>query len=195
MTVGERIRNARKNAGLTQKQLGEKCGIAEPTIRRYELGKLNPKYETLKKIASALEVPISYLIGSPPFADLKLLDESKSIILSSLFEKGLCNSSYIDDVSDFEYIKLVSDNIVNIEKKADNKTLSIYYKTTASENAQKQDDIKYVTGRLKIDIEEKHINLLVRFNLLNSKGQNKAMEQITDLTKIPEYRKDKQPPK
>ena len=50
MTVGERIRNARKNAGLTQKQLGEKCGIAEPTIRRYELGKLNPKYETLQKI-------------------------------------------------------------------------------------------------------------------------------------------------
>ena len=66
MTVGERIRNARKNAGLTQKQLGEKCGIAEPTIRRYELGKLNPKYETLQKIATALDVPITELLGIPP---------------------------------------------------------------------------------------------------------------------------------
>ena len=44
MTVGERIRAARKAKGLTQKQLGEACGIAEPTIRRYELGKLNAIY-------------------------------------------------------------------------------------------------------------------------------------------------------
>lgn len=63
MTVGERIRLARKKEGLTQKQLGEKCGIAEPTIRRYELGKLNPKYETLKKIAHALEISTYELLG------------------------------------------------------------------------------------------------------------------------------------
>lgn len=56
MTIGECIRAARKKAGLTQKQLGELCGIAEPTIRRYELGKLNPKRETLQKIAEPLGV-------------------------------------------------------------------------------------------------------------------------------------------
>ena len=56
MMVGDRIRAARKRAGLTQKELGEQCGIAEPTIRRYELGKLNPKIETLKKIAKPLGV-------------------------------------------------------------------------------------------------------------------------------------------
>lgn len=54
MTTGEKIRAARKKAGLTQKQLGELCGIAEPTIRRYELGKLKPKLETLLKIAKPL---------------------------------------------------------------------------------------------------------------------------------------------
>lgn len=56
MTTGERIRAARKAANLTQKQLGELCGIAEPTIRRYELDKLNPKRETLQKIAAPLGV-------------------------------------------------------------------------------------------------------------------------------------------
>lgn len=56
VTIGERIKAARKNAGMTQKQLGELAGIAEPTIRRYELGKLNPKFETLAKIAEALKV-------------------------------------------------------------------------------------------------------------------------------------------
>lgn len=63
MTVGERIRAARKKAGLTQKELGERCGIAEPTIRRYELGKLNPKIETLKKIAKPLCISWFELYG------------------------------------------------------------------------------------------------------------------------------------
>lgn len=67
MTIGERIRAARKAAnngkGLTQKQLGEKAGIAEPTIRRYELDKLHPKIETVQKIAKALNVSVGSLIG------------------------------------------------------------------------------------------------------------------------------------
>lgn len=63
MTIGERIRSIRKDQNLTQKQLGELAGIAEPTIRRYELGKLNPKYETVEKIAAALKVSTGSLLG------------------------------------------------------------------------------------------------------------------------------------
>lgn len=62
MTTGELIRFHRKRVGLTQKQLGDRAGIAEPTIRRYELGKLKPKYETIEKIAHALGVLPSSLI-------------------------------------------------------------------------------------------------------------------------------------
>lgn len=64
MTVGERIREARYNAGLTQEKLGNLAGIAGPTIRRYELGLLNPKFETLEKIAHALEVPVWKLLDT-----------------------------------------------------------------------------------------------------------------------------------
>ena len=55
-SIGAKIRELRKARGLTQKELGEKAGIAEPTIRRYELGKLNPKFGTVKKIADALNI-------------------------------------------------------------------------------------------------------------------------------------------
>ena len=48
MTVGEKIRTLRNDQKITQKELGEACGIAESTIRRYELGKLNPKKENEK---------------------------------------------------------------------------------------------------------------------------------------------------
>lgn len=62
MTVGERIREARKYRQMTQRELGELCGIAEPTIRRYELGMLNPKFETIRKIASALDFDPGWLV-------------------------------------------------------------------------------------------------------------------------------------
>lgn len=63
MTVGESIRTIRLSKKMTQKQLGELAGIAEPTIRRYETGKLHPKLETIKKIADALNVHVFDLIG------------------------------------------------------------------------------------------------------------------------------------
>lgn len=65
MTIGENIRKIRKKSKLTQKQLGELCGINEANIRKYELGKANPKYETLKKIANALNVTPLILIEGP----------------------------------------------------------------------------------------------------------------------------------
>ncbi len=54
MTVGENIKRLRKERGLTQKQLGEMCGIAESNIRKYESDKQNAKIETIEKIAQAL---------------------------------------------------------------------------------------------------------------------------------------------
>lgn len=63
MNVGEEIRNIRKKKGLSQKALGDLAGIAEPTIRRYELGSLNPKYETLQKIADALGVSVAAFLN------------------------------------------------------------------------------------------------------------------------------------
>lgn len=58
MTVGENIKRIRKEKGLTQKQLGKLCQMNEVQIRQYELGKANPKIETVDKIASALGVNI-----------------------------------------------------------------------------------------------------------------------------------------
>lgn len=56
MTTGERIRIARKNAGLTQKQLGEKLNLSYQTIAQWENGLRNPKYETIIRIAEALNL-------------------------------------------------------------------------------------------------------------------------------------------
>ncbi len=54
MTIGEKISEKRKLAGLTQKELGELMGVDGATIGKYERNVLNPKFETVKKIADAL---------------------------------------------------------------------------------------------------------------------------------------------
>lgn len=38
MTIGEKIKCFRRLNHMTQKSLGEACGIGEATIRKYELG-------------------------------------------------------------------------------------------------------------------------------------------------------------
>lgn len=69
MSAGDNIKKIRKQKGLTQKQLGELCGLADSAIRRYENGRANPKYETKKKIADALGTNVWQLIDTVEQAD------------------------------------------------------------------------------------------------------------------------------
>ena len=62
--IGLRIKKYRKRAGLTQKQLAEKCGCATGTIQQYELGKREPSIAQLTNIAYALNTSTSTLIDS-----------------------------------------------------------------------------------------------------------------------------------
>lgn len=54
MTIGEKIKKARMDAQMTQKELAEKCGMADSAIRKYESGKVTPKLDTIAKIALAM---------------------------------------------------------------------------------------------------------------------------------------------
>lgn len=63
MTIGENIRQARKRAGLTQKQLAEKSGVATITLQQYERGVREPKLDTIAKIARAMNLFASDLIS------------------------------------------------------------------------------------------------------------------------------------
>lgn len=57
MTIGERIYYCRIENKMTQKQLAEKAGMADSAIRKYESGRVTPKFDTLNRIAAALDVP------------------------------------------------------------------------------------------------------------------------------------------
>lgn len=60
--IGERIRLARRGAGLSQIQLGERIGRDHKTIHRYEVASSIPTLVDLLLIADALGVPLSDLV-------------------------------------------------------------------------------------------------------------------------------------
>lgn len=58
-----RIKEARKAAKLTQRELAEKLGIKVSTLSGYEVGAHDPKSNTLTKIAEICETTVDYLLG------------------------------------------------------------------------------------------------------------------------------------
>jgi len=60
--ASERIVSARRAAGLTQKQLGERLGLPQSQICRVEQNPDHTSVRTLKKIAAALGVDLSRLV-------------------------------------------------------------------------------------------------------------------------------------
>lgn len=61
-TFGERLRQTRLAAGLTQSQLVRRSGIPKPTLSRYENDHVMPSLQTLGRLAEALRVPESVLL-------------------------------------------------------------------------------------------------------------------------------------
>lgn len=52
--IGRRIEDLRKQAGLSQRDLAARCGIAQSTIYRIEAGKFAVRLDLLENIANAL---------------------------------------------------------------------------------------------------------------------------------------------
>lgn len=67
MSFAKRLKQARKRQGLTQEELGKKSGLSTYTIQRYEYGKLNPKKDTVSKLAAALNLSYSHTQSGEPF--------------------------------------------------------------------------------------------------------------------------------
>lgn len=61
--LGDRLRQARKDAKITQEALAASIGVKRSVISKYENGTIEPSISQLKKIAPVLGVSIAYLEG------------------------------------------------------------------------------------------------------------------------------------
>ncbi|MDD2518370.1 MAG: helix-turn-helix transcriptional regulator [Bacilli bacterium] len=63
MIIGERIRKARQNKGLSQEEFGKLIGVSKVSVSGYEAGIRIPSLKTLIQIVDFLEVNFDYVLG------------------------------------------------------------------------------------------------------------------------------------
>ena len=87
--IGSKIKELRKNAGLTQSELAAKLGISASAVGMYEQGRREPDREMLLRLCSVFSVSTDTLLGN---TDNKQKPESRE--LSDVFDEftGLLSS-------------------------------------------------------------------------------------------------------
>ena len=86
MEFSDRLKDLRRQAGLTQVDVAEKLGISQPAYASWERGVKKPTQENLVKIAQILNVSVDYLVGNSE----EKLDELDNIeLLFRMNSKGL----------------------------------------------------------------------------------------------------------
>ena len=71
MSLGDKVRYAREQLGLTTQILAERAGVSQPYISEIENGNKNPSAKTIMKLAASLNVPGEFLLRN----DVKTLAE------------------------------------------------------------------------------------------------------------------------
>ena len=157
--IGARIRETRLKKGLTQKQLGDLCGMADSAIRRSESGRAQPKLKTLEIIADALQVTLSELAYG---INIKL--EKDSAIEHTLRE--LANIKFVSyPFPETEISELKEDRIIT--------NFDEWYTQVFRGVAH--------TCPLIIQV------LISHLHTLNAIGKQEAIKRVSELTEIKKY--------
>ena len=84
MKRGERIRQKRKEAGITQKELAARINVTPQLISQYENDIKQPKLETMYRIAIALGIRLEDLIGLKTFETAAEFEQSRSALAAEM---------------------------------------------------------------------------------------------------------------
>ncbi len=88
MTLGEKLREARKEAKLSQEEFAEKVGVSRSAVAKWESDRGIPDVENLKVIASLLNISIDYLLDDD--TRLTFNETREPIDLDSFIKTGKC---------------------------------------------------------------------------------------------------------
>ena len=59
LDVGEKVRDARETAGLSQRELAARMGTSQAAVARLEAGGVGATLTTLQKVAAALDLKVT----------------------------------------------------------------------------------------------------------------------------------------
>lgn len=126
MMIGERIKTARKRAGLSQRDLGERANVSAMAISKYERGMDIPSSGVLIRLAKALGVtteyfvrPIMVKLSTPSYrCRAALPKKQENAILAEAqdcVERYLEIESLFDETIPFELPKTLNPTVATLE--------------------------------------------------------------------------------
>ena len=77
MTIGEKIRQRRKELGLTAEELGHMIGVQRAAVTKYEKGYIDLKAGQVKAIAEALQISPVLLLSD---SDQEITPEERYLV-------------------------------------------------------------------------------------------------------------------
>ena len=92
MTFADRLKEVRKDAGLTQTELAKELGVSTGSVAMWETEKRNPDYEMLNKISEFFNKKIDYVLGfSEDSSPRNPKGGSKSFVINIEVEESQAN--------------------------------------------------------------------------------------------------------
>lgn len=79
MTLGEKIKEARKQCSLSQEQLSEKMAVSRSAVAKWETDKGLPDVDNLKLLSRILGVSVDYLLDDGENIDVAVIRETYSL--------------------------------------------------------------------------------------------------------------------
>lgn len=79
MTIGEKIKKARKEYGFSQEQLAEKLSVSRSAVAKWEAGNGMPDVDNLKAISELLDVSVDYLLSDGDSKEKSLIREEYNL--------------------------------------------------------------------------------------------------------------------
>lgn len=181
MTIGQLIKTARKNAGMTQTDLAKKLGIPYQSIGQWENGLRYPKPKTLQRIADALGIHVMELIGATNYeVEFEVASEDDRPIPDELFNRlnsGIKN--IYDSLTDEGKEQLLVGAFVPFSESSDADELPQPKALSKSEIAEQ---IKYVYGETISDTFSMYV-------LLDAGDQGEIRGEIKQMLKHRKYLK------
>lgn len=81
MMIGEKIRDSRKEKGLSMTELAEKASVTAGYISQIERNQIEPSLSVLRRISKILEVPLPELFAAETSGDVQVIPKNKRTIV------------------------------------------------------------------------------------------------------------------
>lgn len=189
--AGKVLKEARKQRGLTQKQLGELMGMSYQQIGQYENGKRLPKMQTLERFSKALKIDFDTLYSMiDPYSTVEVRCRVYTNKLEYLVDLIKNDKMPLDKKQKETLINDIKNDIEKIKKEAltmKNEEIEAYSFNMIIKHSNIILD-KIIHSLKNYDVSN-IIDLLYFYLNVSSTAQDKIIDYAEDLHAVPLYKK------